>query len=133
MRTVQVEAAVSSEQLLKAVAQMPPDELAEFVARVVALRSTRDVPSLSEDEEKLLLRINDAIPQVLQHRYGELVAKRDTASLSEQELAELLRLTDEVEVREADRVVALADLARLRKISVRELMGALGIQPPSHG
>lgn len=133
MRTIQVEAAVSSEQLLKAVAQMPPDELAEFVARVVVLRSRRDVPSLSEGEEKLLLRINDAIPEDVQRRYGELIAKRDAAVLSEEELAELLRLTDEVEVCESDRVAALADLARLRETSVRELMRSMGIKQPSHG
>jgi hypothetical protein len=133
MRTIQVEAAVSSEQLLKAVAQMPPDELAEFVARVVVLRSRRDVPSLSEGEEKLLMRINDAIPEDLQRRYGELIAKREAAVLSEEELAELLRLTDEVEVCESDRVAALADLARLWETSVREIMRSMGIKQPSHG
>ena len=44
------------------------------------------------------------------------------------EYGELLQLTDQVEKLEAERVVALADLARLRQVSLSELLAQLGIQ-----
>ena len=39
MTTIQIEALVSPDQLLRAVEQLPPSELAAFVAQVFALRA----------------------------------------------------------------------------------------------
>jgi hypothetical protein len=129
MTVVRVEANVSTEQLLQAVKQLPTDELATFVAQVLALRAQREAPPVTRAESELLLRVNQGIPADLQQRYEDLIAKRRSETLTLEEHTELLALTDQVEQLEADRIAALAELARLRHISVTDLMRDLGIQP----
>ena len=67
---------VSSEQLLKAVVQLPQPELERFLAQVLALRPRHAERRLSPAESELLLKINQGIPTDLQHRYNELISKR---------------------------------------------------------
>lgn len=47
MPTIHVEAEVSREELLKAVEQLSPQELSQFVSQVLTLRARRDAPGLS--------------------------------------------------------------------------------------
>lgn len=132
MPLIHVNAQVSPEQLLKAVEQMPSEELNVFVTQVLAIRARRDAPAIPPGESELLERINRGVPSELQKRYGELAAKRDAGSLAADEYHELLQLSDEMERLNAKRVEALAELARLRQTSLPELMHALGIEAPSH-
>jgi len=127
-----LEVEATPDQLLRAVAQLPPEELAKFVQRVLTLRAERVAPSVARDEAALLLRINHALPAELQRRYDALVSARRAESLIPQEHAELLRLTDEVERLEADRVEALAELARARGTTITDVMHSLGIEPPPY-
>jgi hypothetical protein len=84
-------------------------------------------------ESELLARINEGLPDVLRGRYGELIARRDQALLDSDEHAELLRLSAEVEQHEGDRVAALAELARMRGVSLSAVMNLPGISAPSDG
>jgi hypothetical protein len=127
MAVIRVEAQVSTQQLLRAVDQMPTPQLERFVAQVLALRARREAPSLPAPEADLMLEINEAVPGGLQSRYDRLVARRRDERLTSEELEELLRLTDEIEEREARRVAALAELARLRRMPLEGLMRSLGI------
>jgi len=81
-------------------------------------------------ESELLARINEGLPTRMADRYQELIGKRRAASLTSEEYAELLSLTDEVEGLDAERIKYLAELARLRKTSLTNLMAELGIQTP---
>ena len=119
---------VEAEQLLKAVEQMPLHELEACVTKVLAVRAQREAPMLSADESALLLRINNAISTALQQRYDVLIAQRDAERLTAEEQAELLEITTQIEQRDADRVAALADLARVRGTSLSNLMHTSGIQ-----
>jgi hypothetical protein len=83
-------------------------------------------------ESELLLKINQGIPPDLQRRYHELIARRRAESLSEDEYGELLRLTDQVEAIEVQRVEYLAELARLRKKLLTDVMKDLGIRAPAY-
>jgi hypothetical protein len=130
MPHLQVEA--TSDQLLQAVAQLPPDELATFVERVLTLRAERVAPHVAHDEASLLLRINRALPEELQGRFEALVALRRIEQLTPEQHAELLRLTDTVEQFEADRAGAIAELARLRGMTITDIMRSLGIEPPAY-
>lgn len=132
MPTIQVEAQVSTEQLLRAVEQMPASELDAFVAQVLTLRAQREAPHLPADEAALLLKINQALSSDLQQRYDTLIAQRRPETLTPDEHAELLHLTDQVEAVEAERVAALAALAQIRCVPVVELMQTLGLQPPAY-
>jgi uncharacterized protein YPO0396 len=129
MPTIHIEAELTSDKLLEAVKQLSGAELEQFVAQVMALQARRRSPSLSKDETELLLKINSGSPEDVHARYRELINKRQGERLTEDEHAELLRLTDETEMKQADRLEALAELARLRGTPVRELMDALGIKP----
>ncbi|MCP4663971.1 MAG: STAS/SEC14 domain-containing protein [bacterium] len=129
---MQVEAQLSTSQLLKATEQMSEDELDRFVAEVLALRASHRAPRLSKTESELLVRINQGIPQDLQQRYDELIARRREGMLTEAEHGELLRLTEQVEELDVTRVELLAELARLRKSTLPAVMADLGIEPPPY-
>jgi hypothetical protein len=132
MPTIQIEAQVSNRDLLRAVEQLPANELNHFVEEVLALRSQRDAPRLSATETELLLRINRGLPEDRWQRYEELIGKRRAETLTAAELAELQGCTDEAEQCEADRLAALAQLAQLRQTTLSQLMASLGISPASY-
>src|SRR4029077_9673389 len=75
MPTIQVEAHLSRRDLLKATEQLDPAEFQQFVADVLGLRAQRQAPRLSTGESDLLLVINRGLPDDLQRRYRELIAK----------------------------------------------------------
>lgn len=132
MPLVQVEARLSTDELLKAVGQLSRPELEQFAVQIITLRAQRRAPSLSQAEAELLLKINQGLPPEVQKRYNELVVKRRAESLTPDEYDELLRLTDQAENLEARRMEYLAELARLRQTSLVKLMKNLGIRPPAY-
>jgi hypothetical protein len=132
MATLRVEAELSVEALLKAVGQLSPVDLDEFVQQVLALQARRRSSSLPRPEAELIAKINQGVPPDLQKRYDELIAKRRAERLTPDEHEALLRLTEEMEGLEAQRLDDLAELARLRQTSLRGVMDALGIRPPKH-
>ncbi|HKI20354.1 MAG TPA: hypothetical protein VKA15_20870 [Isosphaeraceae bacterium] len=133
MPTIHLEAEVSRESLLKAVKQLSPLELDQFVSEVLSLRAQRVPGRLTAPETELLKRINEGLPDLLQHRYHELISRRQGETLTTDEHDELLRLTDQVERLEGDRLAALADLANERGVSLSALMAELGIPPGIDG
>lgn len=68
----------------------------------------------------------------MQQRFDLLTAKRSAETLTSEEYDELLALSDEIELRDAQRVEYLAELAQLRNISLRSLMQQLDIRPPAY-
>jgi hypothetical protein len=86
---------------------------------------------LSPKESDLLVKISQSLPDDLQRRYDELIAKRRESALSEAEYDELLRLTEQVEAFDVKRVEYLAELAHSRKTTLRALMKDLGIKTPA--
>ncbi|MFN0120732.1 MAG: hypothetical protein ACKV2V_09545 [Blastocatellia bacterium] len=89
-------------------------------------------PRLSEKETELFLRINRNLPAEQQLRYDELREKREQETLTPTEHDELRQFVAEVETLWADRLQALTELARLRRIPARELMKQLGIESRPH-
>ncbi|MGH9842789.1 MAG: STAS/SEC14 domain-containing protein [Blastocatellia bacterium] len=90
------------------------------------------IPRLSKKETSLFLRINRGLPQEKQQRYDELRQKREDETLTQAEHAELLQFVEEIETIWADRLQAILALAKLRRISPRELMKQLEIEPRSY-
>jgi hypothetical protein len=130
MTNVQVETPLTHNALLETIGQFSQAELEQFVGEVLALRAKRQAPSLPSRESELLLKINHHLSPELQARFDELVAKRQDEILTPVEYEELLTLTEQVEHIDVGRIEALAQLAKLREISVDELMDQLGIKPP---
>ncbi|MBW4611973.1 MAG: STAS/SEC14 domain-containing protein [Desmonostoc vinosum HA7617-LM4] len=127
MSIVKVEVQLTSEELLKAVEQLNLSELEQFVSQVIVLQAQRKATRLPQVEAELLLKINQGIPANIQRNYEELVAKREDEILTDDEHQKLLQLTEKIETIQAQRIETLAELARLRGISLTVLMENLGI------
>ena len=128
MPTIHLEAQVSPDDLIRAADQLSPPELERVVSQLLALLAHRRAPSLSPAETELLQAINQGLPSELRERYEALIERRRESTLTPEEHDELLRRTDEVEAVEARRASSLAELARLRGVSLAEVMDSLGIR-----
>lgn len=128
MPTIQIE----TDQLMQAALQMSREELEHFVARLFALKAGQEIPSLSERETELLLKINQGLPPDIQQRLNELIVKRQAGTISAKNLRELKKLTDLVEASDAERLHLLTELAHLRRVPLRKLIKQLGLKPAPH-
>jgi hypothetical protein len=114
---------IQSEQLL--------EQLWEFLNREEKEGGKRKkVSSLSEREADLLLKINEGLPEPIQWRYNELLAKSLQKEMSQAEHEEFLGLISEAEAKSVERLKHLVELAELWNMSVDEVMKRLGITPP---
>lgn len=116
--------------LMEAVRQLDESELDRLVRQTLSLRAKRRAPSLSETESELLQKINRGIPPEIQERYDHLRRKLRSGRLTEEEHGELIGLTDEIEHLAARRAAHLTMLAKLRGVSLGELMSQLGLESP---
>ena len=132
MPVLQIEAQVSSDELLKAAIQLGASELDQFTRKVLAINAQRKAPSLSQDESMLFVKINQGISNEMQQRYASLIERRDEELLTADEYAELLNLTKITEEYDAQRMDALIQLAKLRNIPLRQLMVQLNLTPRDH-
>lgn len=87
----------------------------------------RSATRLSAEESRLLLAINQGLPEEVHTRYQALQEQRDRGELSKATHAELLALGDRVEELEAERLTYLVELAQLRGVSLGQLMADLGL------
>ncbi len=95
----------------------------------VGAETKKKVPRLSRKESELLLRISQDLTPQKRRRMEELTDKMEFDSITDKEHAELLRLSDETEKLAVERLRAVIELAKYRKISVDELMLQLGMEP----
>lgn len=115
--------------IIKSVAQLETSELEQFVNQLNNLLAIRKAPNLPVKEAELLLKINQWLPPELKQKYDELTAKRRDFMLSKVEHEQLLELVEIVEMQHVERMKNLIELAKLRQISLDELMETLGIMP----
>ncbi len=132
MPMVHLQAELTSKQLLDAVMQLPQPELENFIFKINTLRPKQESRNLSRTESELLLKINSGVPEKLQKRYDELIAKRQEMAIDSEEYAELLKLTDRIEKADAKRIEYLIKLARIRKKPLAVVMNELGIRAPEY-
>jgi hypothetical protein len=131
MPTINIQADISVDVLVKAAEQLSEKELRQFTSQVLALNAKRMASSVTQAEAELLLRINGRLPEDVQRRYAELIAKRDAETLRDEEHQELLRLTKQVEALDVARVEALSQLASRRGVTLSALMRQLEIASPA--
>jgi hypothetical protein len=104
-----------------------------FIAHIMSLRMRRETSDAQKKEALLLKKINHSLSIEKIERFRELNQKRIGNTISEHERAELLFLLEKVEQLNVSRVKYLTSLARLRNISVRQLMNELGINTSING
>lgn len=117
----------SSNDVLKAVEEMPPQEVEQLYLRVRKLRAQRRGGGMPAREAALLTRINRGFSEAWWNRYHQLVEKLRAETLTKDEHRQLLRLSDQLEKREVKRLQALVQLSKLRNRLLRTLMQDLGL------
>ena len=132
MPVVQIEAQLSTNELLKAVTQLSQRELEQFTSQVMALTAQRRAPNLPQSEAELLQKINLGWSEERWQRYRALIVKRRAETLTVDEQPELIALSDQIEQANARRMAHLIELAKLRHTSLEALMSELGIQSPAY-
>ena len=118
---------MSVDELLKAVDDLSESDLDHLVGRALSVRARRRAPVLTTEETALFLKINQGIPEALHREYLALVALRDEDTIDETQYDRLLELGDQIDELAAQRAGALAQLAEIRQVSLRQLMDDLGI------
>lgn len=132
MAIAQMDTQPSADNLLKTIESMPPSELGRLFVHILAVRAQHRAPRLAATESRLLLRINKGLPAEVRKRLTLLSSKRRRNLLTAHEHDELLRLTERLEQEEAARAEALAELAKLRGVTMTALMRTLGIRRPRY-
>jgi hypothetical protein len=123
--TITVEVPSELESPLEQAAHLQGSDVRAFLLESVRLRLRRDI--LSQPEGNLLQLINKALPTSVRAERDALIAERDQRSLSDAEETRLSDLIDEIEVANAERWQAIADLAKIRGLSLREMATELEI------
>ncbi len=130
MITVEIPAKFTVDDLLKAVEQLPPQELTKFARQVVALQAKQGGGLLADDEEQVLLSVvEQRLPPDLQARLDTLRAESRHRPLTTSEQTELLQFVQRVEQQDLQRTEALIELAQKRGISLPALLDELGLHP----
>lgn len=122
----------AANQIFAAAKQMSARELEQFVDHVLALQAERRAPHLVGKEAEFLQKINQSLPESKRVRLRELQNKRDSDALTANEYEELANLIDNLEEIHAARMEALADLANIRCVSLKEVMAQLDIRLPEN-
>ncbi len=133
MTTLQMQAQVPFDVLLDSLPQLGADELDLLANQVIQLRAQRKAAHVSDAESALLSKISEGVvPLLLRRRCAELTQRQRAGLLREEEQEELSNIVDEIEIRNAQRIGYLADLAELRQTTLDELMSTLEIAPFSY-
>lgn len=127
MSAIRIEADLPVESLLQAVEQLSLPDLENLLSQVMRVQAKRKAPSLSCDESRLMLIINQGLSYEKQMRFDELVSKRQDETLTEAEQREFIALITQTEKIDGERLEALIELSRLRGVSLDTLMNDLGI------
>ena len=118
---------MSVDELLKAVDSLNESDLNNLVGRALSVRASRQVSVLTVDETALFLKINAGIPEVLHREYLDLLGQRDRGTIDELGYERMLELGDRIDELAAQRAGALAELAKIRRVPLMQLMDDLGI------
>jgi len=131
MPTINIEANISVDTLVKAAEQLSTPDLQRFRSQVLAISARRAASSVSQDEAQCLLQINQRLASGLQRQYEELIAQRDAETLTAEQHAMLLQLSQQAEAIDVQRLEALARLSRLRGVTLADVLQQLEIDKPA--
>lgn len=116
-------------QIYQSVSSLGLSELDQVIKRLIGLRRQRLTTVLSETESDLLRKINSLAPAEIQMRFDHLLEKRKKETLTDNEYEELLELTKYTENLNVQRLEYILELAKLRNITLDELILQLELKP----
>ena len=121
------------DEFLKVIGQLNAGELDQLMSQVISLKAKRRSPNLSKKETELILDINTGLSAKTRKRFDELNRKRQAETITTSEHKELLNLIEQIEKFDAERVGHMAELSRIRGITLSELIKKSEIFPSAHG
>ncbi len=98
-----------------------------FIENILSLRVRRELSDRQIQESQLLLKINKGLSLKESERYQFLNQKRFDETISKEEYFEIEKLVEKIEKLNVNRLKYLITLARIRKVSVRDLMVQLNL------
>lgn len=107
-------------------------DLSQFIVQFLEQNFPEEKPkskALSKREALLLQKIDLTIPVETWERYHILRAKRQEEIINASEIEEYAAINQQIEVANVKRLASLIELAKIRKISLDELMNQLGLTP----
>lgn len=113
------------EDIIAGMSNLETPELERFMQRIGQIVARRKFSSVSEQERELLFKINNVIPVVSQERYALLSEKMQAETITPSEHKELLKLVEKLEAKYVKRLEYLIELARIRNLSLQQLMKQL--------
>lgn len=123
---------MSSTQILNEVKHLPPNELEDFVSKVLVFQAKKRTQNLPDVETQILKKIYRKFSSEKLLRLKSLRELRENNGLTEIEYEELAILTDSFEEFHAQRIKNLVKLAAIRGRSLEETMEQVGIRFPDY-
>jgi hypothetical protein len=122
---------ITTENLLGVIVKMPDSEFNKFIEKVNKLRQKSAKLNWTKSEIELIKKVNESIlsanEQIL---FDKLVKKRRAEKITENELKTLIDLTEKSETLNVVRIKTLIKLAKLKNLSLDEIMDKLQIKSP---
>ncbi|WP_395091871.1 hypothetical protein, partial [Armatimonas sp.] len=106
-----------------------PRDTPELAPASVIFALSPDPGPAAFSTTELQVRICEGFTEAFWQTYRSLLQKRAAETLTPEEQQQLIALSDEIEERDGQRLVYLAELARRRSVPVRTLMQQLGLRP----
>jgi putative addiction module CopG family antidote len=106
------------------------DTASEYVQELIRAEQERQAAGAAEAE--LMRRVLHSFPERMRQRLHDLTRRSEAETLSGEERAEYITLAEQREQADAERWEAVGKLARLRGVSVAQLMTELGLGATGH-
>ena len=134
MAKVQMPTELDAAAFISQLTRLKISELEAFARELDGLIYRKKSRDKVRRSKELLQLINETVlPEIKRERYIELNIKVEDETIAPEENIELLRLVEEEEKIRNQRVAYLIELARLRNISLVQLMEELGLNIQGHG
>jgi nucleotidyltransferase/DNA polymerase involved in DNA repair len=126
--SITLQLGLETEQKLRKFSTQKGLDLEQFVAELIK----EHLDTRLTEEEELLEKIQQGIAIEKWQKYHELKEKRIAETLTTEEYQELNSIYNAIEEANAERMLYLVQLSKLRNIPVRQLMEDLGIKQPKN-
>lgn len=119
---------IGFDELAQSLSQLNANDLNDFFVRLQKASVLTVVEPNLPNEIILLRQIKTIIPASVVRRFKTLQNKQHNQTITEKELSEMLMLTDFMEEKSAERVMLLANLAKIKNTTPRELARQLRLK-----
>jgi len=110
------------------IAELNSNDLDNLLLQIKKIKYKHFPTVLSNDESELLKKINAGLPNEIHRRYLALRSKRQKETLNQKEHDELIMLTGTIEEYDVQRLQWLIELAKLRNVTLNEVVKQLGLK-----